>query len=122
MATNNLGSRMTDGKAEQQIAAIDNLLANPAVHVSSRDLASLLASKPESRSDLLACLMALHAEMFDFTGYTLLQDLSPSAKTILGGMEQRWSRAIRNAIGCLSKEGATVPPTFGEFFSTQLIQ
>jgi hypothetical protein len=122
MAKDNLGSSSIDFKTEHQIAAINNLLADPAIQLPSPDLEGVLASRPETLSDLLACLLALHAEMFDFAGYNLLNNLPAEAKQALAGMEQRWTRSIRNAIACLSEHGATVPPAYGEFFSTQLIQ
>jgi hypothetical protein len=122
MAKDNLSSSSVDCKTQQQIAAINSLLATPTVHLTSPDATTLLASKPETMSDLLGCLMALHAEMFEFTGYNLLKELPATEKRILDEMEQRWSHAIRNAIACLSEHGAAVPPAYGEFFSTQLIQ
>lgn len=93
------------------VAALQTLLAAGghwhsdavACQVQALHSAAVLA-KPETLSDALACLLALHSEVFDFTGYnSLCANLPAEQQRTLKAFEQRWSRLSATSPACSRK-------------------
>jgi hypothetical protein len=127
MANQIFTSTTNHGKADVTvapvIAALEDLLAlggaeqdgvSGAVWSLQRDA---VIARPTNRSETLACLLALRAEVEEFPTHVELCDrLSPDVEAALYALERRWIRAIDNATAALARDGAVVPPAFNAMF------